>query len=57
MNQLIEITSVPIEIEMKMSHARLEYTQGSVDLEISRNKGGLIIKSRPIRLSVCVCKG
>ncbi|MCI8481345.1 MAG: hypothetical protein HFG08_10840 [Oscillibacter sp.] len=52
MSQLIEIKSVPIEIEMKMSHARLEYTQGSVDLEISRNKGGLSIKSRPIRLNV-----
>ena len=40
MNQLIEITSVPIEIEMKTSHARLEYARASADLEISRNKGG-----------------
>ena len=52
MNQLIEITNVPIEIEMKTSHARLEYARASVDLEISRNKGGLSIKSRPIRLNM-----
>lgn len=52
MNQLIEITSVPIEIEMKTSHARLEYTRASADLEISRSQGGLSIKSRPIRLKM-----
>lgn len=52
MNQLIEITSVPVEIEMKTSHARLEYARASADLEISRDKGGLSIKSRPIRLNM-----
>ena len=52
MSQLIEIKSVPIEIEMRMSHARLEYTRASADLEISRGKGGLSIKSRPIRLNM-----
>ena len=52
MSQLIEIKSVPIEIEMKVSPARLEYTHASADLEISRDRGGLNIKSRPIRLNV-----
>lgn len=52
MTPLIEITSVPIEIEMKVSHARLEYTRGTADLEISRQDGGLSIKSRPIRLNI-----
>ena len=52
MTPLIEITSVPIEIEMKVSHAKLEYTRGSADLEISRQNGGLSIKSRPIRLNI-----
>ena len=52
MNQLIEITSVPIEIEMKTSRARLEYANATADLEISRDKGGLSIKSRPIRLNI-----
>ncbi len=49
---LIEITTVPIEIEMKVTDAKLEYARGTADLEISRNKGGLHIKSRPIRLNV-----
>lgn len=52
MTSLIEITSVPIEIEMKVSHAKLEYTRATADLEISRQEGGLRIKSRPIRLNM-----
>lgn len=49
---LIEITTVPIEIEMKVTDAKLEYARGTADLEISRNNGGLHIKSRPIKLNV-----
>ncbi len=52
MTQLIEIKTVPIEIEMKVSSAKLEYTRGAADLEISRDKGGLNIKSRPIHLNM-----
>lgn len=52
MANLIEITSVPIEIEMKVNHASLEYTRGTADLEISKQNGGLSIKSRPIRLNI-----
>ena len=52
MMPLIEIKTVPIEIEMKVSHAKLEYTRGTADLEISRNEGGLSIKSRPIKLNI-----
>ena len=49
---LIEIKTVPIEIEMKVTDAKLEYARGTADLEISRNDGGLHIKSRPIRLNM-----
>lgn len=50
---LIEIKTVPIEIEMKRTDARLEYTRSTADLEISRNDGGgLQIKSRPIQLNI-----
>lgn len=49
---LIEIQTVPIEIEMKVTSAKLEYTRGTADLEISRSDGGLSIKSRPIRLNI-----
>ena len=53
MYPLIEIKTVPIEIEMKVNHAKLEYTRGTADLEISRNEGGgLSIKSRPIKLNI-----
>jgi hypothetical protein len=52
MTPLIEIKSVPIEIEMKISHAKLEYTRGTADLEISRDDGGLSIKTRPIQLNI-----
>ncbi|MDE6280461.1 MAG: hypothetical protein K2M15_01500 [Oscillospiraceae bacterium] len=37
---------------MKVSHAKLEQTRGTVDLEISMNEGGLSIKSRPIKLNI-----
>lgn len=52
MYPLIEIQTVPIEIEMKTTKAKLEYTRGTADLEISRGEGGLSIKSRPIRLKL-----
>lgn len=49
---LIEIKSVPIEVEMKVTDAKLEYARGTADLEISHSGGGLQIKSRPIRLNM-----
>lgn len=52
MYPLIEIKTVPIEIELKRTDAKLEYTRGTADLEISRDKKGLSIKSRPIKLNL-----
>lgn len=52
MGPLIEITTVPIEIEMKTTHSHLVYSRGTAEVEISRDKGGLNIKSRPIKLNV-----
>lgn len=52
MGPLIEITTVPIEIEMKTTHSHLVYSRGTAEVEISREKGGLNIKSRPIKLNV-----
>ena len=49
---LIEIKTVPIEIEMKVTDAKLEYARGTADLEISRNEGGLSIRSKPIQLNI-----
>ena len=49
---LIELKSVPIEIEMKITDAKLEYKRGTVDMQVSRNEGGLQIKISPIRLNL-----
>lgn len=52
MYPLIEITTVPIEISMKIKDATLEYSRGTAEMEVSRDDKGLSIRSRPIRLQV-----
>ena len=52
MKPLIEITTVPIQIEMKTTNAKLEYVRGTAEMEVSSDKGGLQIKSRPIRVNI-----
>jgi hypothetical protein len=52
MEPLIEITTVPIQLEFKTTNAQLEYSRGTAELEISRNDGGLSIQSRPIQLNL-----
>lgn len=52
MEPLINITTIPIRYELKIQHAKLEYSSDKAEVEISRNKGGLKIKSHPIRLSI-----
>lgn len=52
MYPLIEIKSVPIEIAMKTTPARMEYTRGTAEMEIARDKGGLNIRSSPIRIKL-----
>lgn len=53
MYPLIEITTVPIEIKMTTKNAQLEYSRGTAEMEVSRDKGGgLNIKSRPIQLKM-----
>ena len=52
MKPLIEITTVPIQIEMKTTNAKLEYARGVAEMEISREKNGLQIKSRPIKVNI-----
>ena len=46
MKPLIEITTVPIQIEMKTTNAKLEYARGTAEMEIHRDNGKLKIKSR-----------
>lgn len=50
MEQLIKITTIPISYELKINDARLERHNGTAEVEISRNKGGMQIKSGPIQI-------
>ena len=53
MKPLIEITTVPIQIEMKTTHAKLEYTRETVEAEIAHTEGsGLEIQSKPARVNI-----
>ena len=52
MYPLIEIKSVPIEIQMKVTKAHLEYARGTAQMEISRDKNGLSIRSQPIQVNI-----
>lgn len=48
---LIEIKSVPIELQMKTTSPSLKYTSGTVEMEISRSEqGGVDVKSRSIQV-------
>jgi len=52
MKPLIEIRSVPISIEYKVTPAQVERKNIQAEVEISRDKKGLSIRSRPIKLNV-----
>lgn len=52
MQPLIEIQTIPIEIQMKVTDARLEYARGTARMEITRNQGGLQIRSEPIQVNI-----
>lgn len=49
---LLKITTIPITYELKVQNARLEYKNSTAELEISRNEGGMRIKSRPIKINL-----
>lgn len=52
MEQLLKITTIPINYELKIKSARLEHHSGTAQVEISRNKGGLQIRSQPIKVKL-----
>ena len=52
MYPLIEIKTVPIKIQMKVTKAHLEYARGTAQMEISRDKNGLSIRSQPIKVNI-----
>ena len=52
MRPLIEIQTIPIEIQMKTTNAHLEYARGTAQMEVSRDRRGLLIRSQPIRVNI-----
>ena len=52
MRPLIEIQTIPIEIQMKTTTAQLEYARGTAQMEVSRDRRGLQIRSQPIRVNI-----
>lgn len=52
MDQLLKITTVPIKYEIHVEQAKIEKRNATAELEISRDKGGLQIKSRPIKVNI-----
>ena len=52
MRPLIEIQTIPIEIQMKTTNAHLEYARGTAQMEVSRDRRGLQIRSQLIRVNI-----
>ena len=52
MRPLIEIQTIPIEIQMKTTNAHLEYARGTAQMEVSRDRRGLQIRSHPSRVNI-----
>lgn len=52
MRPLIQITTVPISYELRIQKAQVERHRGSAELQISRDKGGLQVKSNPIKVKI-----
>lgn len=50
--QLLNITTVPISYELRIQRAQVERHRGSAELQISREKGGLQVKSQPIKVRI-----
>lgn len=52
MQQLIEIKTVPISIEYRVTDCEYKPAKSTVEVEMSTEKGGLHMKSRPIKLNI-----
>jgi len=52
MKPLLEIQTIPISIQYKTTPAQVERKNVKAEVEISRDRKGLSIKSRPIKLNI-----
>ncbi len=52
MNQLLSITTVPINIEVNVTRAELKQDSSAPKVQISKNPGGMQIKADPIKVQI-----
>lgn len=52
MEQLLQITTIPIQVEIQINHAKLNYNNQHPTVQVSRNQGGLTMKADPIRVQI-----
>lgn len=52
MKPLIEIETVPISIQLKVTNAQYVPAETTAELEMKTEEGGLEIKSKPVRLNI-----
>lgn len=52
MEQLLEIKTIPMSLEMKINKARYEIAAINATFEMTRNKGGLQMQMKPAKLKI-----
>ncbi|NLK64188.1 MAG: hypothetical protein GX289_03735 [Tissierellia bacterium] len=52
MEQLLEIKTIPMSLEMKINRARFEIATADATFEMSKTKGGLQMQMKPTRLRI-----
>lgn len=52
MEQLLQIKTIPISYELNVKNARLERKSGTAEMEISRDKGGMHIRSHAVKVNI-----
>lgn len=52
MEQLLKITVIPLQLQIKTTRARLELKQGKAELNLDHQRGGFKMNSRPAELHI-----
>lgn len=52
MEALLRITTIPMEYEMKIQKARLEYSRSNSDVMMNRDRGGMTMENHPIKVQL-----
>lgn len=56
MDQLLQITNIPIRVEIQIQRAQLQHDTQQPRVNVSRNRGGLTMKADPIRINLDTTK-